>query len=124
MLNPAIAWLGNRQMTFVPLSGIVVDTLITCIVMSLLVSLFTTPAAQKQFRNGQGAGSDANLVERAVLAHLPTKAWSLGLLVGVIAAGVVTPLMYAAFRVLGSAGLSFWEFIILKPCIRQRWGSR
>jgi hypothetical protein len=114
VLNPAISWLGNRQMNFVPLSGIAVDTLITCIVMSLLVSLFVTPPAQRQFGAGRLTGSNADVVGSGILAHFPTKAWSLGLLIGIIVAAIVTPLMFAAFRMFGSPGLSFVGFIILK----------
>jgi hypothetical protein len=114
VLNPAIAWIGNRQMAFVPLSGIVIDTAITCIVLSMLVSLFVTPASRKEFRAGHLTGSDTQFAESGVLAHFPSKAWSFGLLMGVIAAVVITPLMFAAFRVLGSPGLPFWGFIILK----------
>src|SRR5215472_8746511 len=79
VLNPAIAWLVNQRMAFVPLSGdnsIVVDTVKTCIVMSLLVSLFVTPAAQREFRAGQLSGSDTVFVESGAVAHLPSKAWS------------------------------------------------
>jgi len=116
-LNPAIAWIGNRQMAFVPLSGgnsIVVDTAITCVVLSLLVSLFVTPASRRAFRAGRLTGTDMDFMERGVLAHVPSKAWSFGLLTGVVAGVVITPLMFAIFRVLGSAGLPFWGFIILK----------
>jgi hypothetical protein len=117
VLNPAIAWLGNRRMAFVPLSGdnsIIVDTAVTCIVLSLLVSLFVTPAAHREFRAGRLTGSDTVFAESCVLAHLPNKAWSFGLLMGAVAATVITPIMFATFRVLGSAGISFAGFIILK----------
>jgi len=117
VLNPAIAWLGNRRMEFVPLSGdnsIIVDTAVTSIVLSLLVSLFVTPAAHREFRAGRLTGSDTVFWESSLLAYLPSKAWSFGLLIGVVAAAVITPLMFATFRVLGSAGLSFAGFIILK----------
>jgi hypothetical protein len=117
VLNPAISWLGNRRMAFVPLSGdnsIIVDTAVTCIVLSLLVSLFVTPAAHRELRAGRVTGSDMVFWESGVLAHLPSKAWSFGLLVGVAAAAVITPLMFGTFRVLGSAGLSFAGFVILK----------
>ena len=114
VLNPAIAWIGNRQMAFVPLSGLVIDTIITCIVLSLLVSLFVTPATQREFRAGRLTGSDTDFVGRGVLAHFPKKAWSLGLLIGIVAAIVIAPLMFAAFRMLGSRGLPFLGFIILK----------
>jgi len=125
VLNPAIAWLGNRQMAFVPLSGdnsIIVDTAVTSIVLSLLVSLFVTPAAQREFRDGRLTGSATVSWERGVLAHLPSKAWSFGLLMGVVAAAIITPLMFAAFRVLGSAGLSFAAFIVLKAAYTAALG--
>jgi hypothetical protein len=117
VLNPAIAWLGNRGMAFVPLSGdnsIIVDTAVTCIVLSLLVSLFITPAARREFRAGRLTASDTVFAESGVLAHLPSTAWSFGLLMGVVAAAVITPLTFAAFRLLGSTGLSFAGFIVLK----------
>ena len=117
VLNPAIAWLGNRQMAFVPLSGdnsIIVDTAVTSIVLSLLVSLFVTPAAHREFRAGRLTGSATVSWERGVLAHLPSNAWSFGLLMGVVAAAIITPLMFVTFRMLGSAGVSFAGFIVLK----------
>jgi hypothetical protein len=126
VLNPAIAWLGNRRMAFVPLSGsnsIIVDTAVTSIVLSLLVSLFVTPAAHREFRAGRLTGSDTVFWESGVLAHLPSKAWSFGLLIGVVAAAVITPLMFGAFRVLGSTGLSFAGFVILKAVYTAALGS-
>jgi multidrug efflux pump subunit AcrB len=117
VLNPTIAWLGNRRMAFVPLSGgngITVDTAVTSIVLSLLVSLFVTPAAHREFRAGRLTTSDTVFSESGVLAHLPSKAWSFGLLIGVVAAAVIAPLMSGTFRVLGLHGLSFAGFAILK----------
>jgi hypothetical protein len=117
VLNPAIAWLGNRQMAFVPLSGdnsIVVDTAVTSIVLSLLVSLFATPAVHRELRAGQITGSDAVFWERRVLSHLPVQAWSVGLLIGVVAAAILTPLIFGVFRMVGASGLPFALFALLK----------
>ena len=117
VLNSAITWLGNRRMAFVPLFGdnsVIVDIAVTSIVLSLLVSLFVTPAAQREFRAGRLTGAETVLPESGVLAHLPSKAWSFGLLIGVVAAAVITPLMFATFRALGFDGLSFAAFTILK----------
>ena len=117
VLNPALAWLGNRRMAFVPLSGgnsIVVDTAVTSIVLSLLVSLFVTPTARREFGAGRLTGNDTAFRKSGVLAHCSSGAWSFGLLMGVVAAAVITPLLFATFYVLGSAGLSFGRFIILK----------
>lgn len=117
VLNPAIAWLGNRQMAFVPLFGensIVVDTAVTSIVLSLLVSLFVTPAVRREHRAGQITGSDAVSWEQRLLSHLPVQAWSVGLLLGIVAAVILTPLIFAAFRMAGSSGLPFAGFALLK----------
>jgi hypothetical protein len=117
VLNPAIAWLGNRQMAFVPLSGensIVVDTAVTSIVLSLLVSLFVTAAVRRELRDDQITGSDAVPWERRLLSHLPVQAWSVGLLIGVAAAVILTPIIFAVFRMLGFSGLPFAWFALLK----------
>ncbi len=117
VLNPVIAWLGNRQMAFVPLLGdnsILVDTAVTSIVLSLLVSLFVTPAVRRELRAGQLAESDAVPWERRVLLHLPVQAWSVGLLIGIIAAVILTPLILGMFRIVGSSGLPFAGFVLLK----------
>jgi hypothetical protein len=117
VLNPAIAWLGNRQMAFVPLSGensIVVDTAVTSIVLSLLVALFVTSAVRREFRAGQLTASEAVPWEGRVLSHLPVQPWSVGLLIGVVAAVILTPLVLGVFRVVGSSGLPFAGFALLK----------
>lgn len=117
VLNPAIAWLGNRQMAFVPLVGdnsIVVDTVVTSIVLSLLVSLFVTPAVRRELHAGQLTVTDAVSGEGGVLSHLPVQAWAFGLLMGIVAAVIFTPLMFGVFRLFGSPGLSFGGFALLK----------
>jgi hypothetical protein len=78
VLNAAISWLGNRRMAFVPLSGdnsIIVDTAVTCIVLSLLVSLFVIPAAHREFRAGRLPGGDTVFWESGVLAHFAEQSW-------------------------------------------------
>ena len=125
VLNPAISWLGNRRMTFVPLTGdqgMIVDTIATAIVLSLLVSLFVTPAARREFDAGRLTGGNIGSFESAVLAHWPSKAWSFGLLTGVVAAVVLAPLMYALISLLGSGGLSFAAFVILKAAYTAALG--
>src|SRR5262249_62064632 len=77
VLNPAIAWLGNRRMAFEPLSGensIIVDTAATCIILSLLVPLFVTPAAHRQLRAGQRTGRATAVWESSLLGQLPVNA--------------------------------------------------
>jgi hypothetical protein len=125
VLNPAIAWLGNRQMAFVPLTGensIVVDTAVTSTVLSLLVSLFVTPAARRDLRAGQISWSDAVPWEGRVLSRLPVQAWSLGLLIGIVAAVILTPLIFGVFRMAGFSGLPFAAFALLKAAYTPALG--
>ena len=117
VLNPAMAWLGNRQMAFMPLSGdngIAVDTAITSIVLSLLVSLFVTPAVRRELNAGQLTVSEAVPWEGRVLSHLPVQAWAVGLLIGIVAAVILTPLVLGVFHIVGASGLSFAAFALLK----------
>ena len=117
VLNPVIAWLGNRQMDFMPLWGgnsIVVDTAVTSIVLSLLVALFTASGVRQALHTGrlQAIGG----VPRAgrLLSHLPRQAWSLGLLLGLGIACVLTPLTFGLFHALGFPGLPFAWFALFK----------
>ena len=117
VLNPAMAWLGNRQMAFMPLSGdngIAVDTAVTSIVLSLLVSLFVTPAVRRELNAGQLTVGEAVPREGRVLSRLPVQAWAVGLLIGIVAAIILTPLIFGVFHMMGAAGLPFAAFALLK----------
>ena len=116
VVNPAIAWLGNRQMNFMPLWGgnsIVVDTAVTSIILTLLVSLFITSGVRQALHTGR---LQAGGVPRAgsLLSHLPKRAWSLGLLLGLAIACVLTPLTFGLFYALGFSGLPFAWFALFK----------
>ncbi len=117
VLNPVVAWLGNRQMSFMPLSGggsIVVDTAITSIVLSLLVAMFTTSGVHQALHNGQIKATDESPRAGRLLSHLPRQAWSLGLLLGLVSACVLTPLTFGLFHALGFSGLPFAGFALFK----------
>lgn len=117
VLNPAIAWLGNRQMAFVSLTGensLVVDTAVTCVVLSLLVSLFVTPAVRAELSAGQLSMTGVATWEACALSRLPVQAWSVGLIIGVAAAAVLTPLIFGVFHLAGSSGVPFAAFALLK----------
>ena len=117
VLNPVLAWFGNRQMDFMPLSGggsIVVDTAITSIVLSLLVALFMASGVRKALQAGSLEATDESRTAGRLLSHLPRKAWALGLLLGVGIACVLTPLTFGLFRSLGFSGLPFWAFALFK----------
>lgn len=117
VLNPVLAWLGNRQMDFTPLSGgnsIVVDTAITCIVLSLLVALFIASGVRQALLAGSLSTTNGSPRAGRLLSHLPRKAWALGLLLGLGVACVLTPLTFGLFHALGSSGLSFAGFALFK----------
>lgn len=117
VLNPIVAWLGNRQMDFVPLSGwnsIVFDTAVTSIVLSLLVTLFTTSGVRKALLAGRIKTTDGFPRTEYLLSRLPKQAWSLGLLLGLGIACVLAPLTFGVLHALGFPGLPFVGFAILK----------
>jgi hypothetical protein len=117
VLNPVVAWLGNRQMSFMPLSGegsIVVDTAVTAIVLSLLVALFTAWGVRRVLRAGGLESSASSPRAGGLLSYLPKRAWALGLLLGLGAAGILTPLTLALFHALDVPGLSFAWFALFK----------
>ena len=115
VLNPLFAWVGNMAMADVPLTGIAVDTAITCILMSLLVALFISPETRRALEAGilDAAGQPSTRAGR-LLRHLPARPWKLGLLLGLAAAAVVTPCLVGFFTVLGVTSLSFFAFALLK----------
>jgi hypothetical protein len=117
VLNPVIAWLGNRQMEFMPLTGdnsIVADTGVTCIVLSLLVALFTAAGVHREFHAGNLEITAGSPRAGRVLSHLPRRAWALGLLLGIGVACVLTPLTFWLFHALGFSGLAFGWFALFK----------
>jgi hypothetical protein len=117
VINPVVAWVGNRPMNFVPLAGsnsIVVDTAMTCIVLSLLVALFISSALRRDLHAGRLEDTGGRPLAGRLLSHLPGQAWALGLLLGLGLACVLTPLTYLLFHALGFAGLSFGWFALFK----------
>jgi uncharacterized membrane protein YhdT len=117
VLNPVIAWLGNRQMNFMPLSGgnsIVIDTAVTSVVLSLLVALFTASGTRQALHAGRLLVSNSFPRAGGLLSHLPKEAWALGLLIGFVVACLFTPLIYGLFHAFGLSGLPFAWFALFK----------
>jgi hypothetical protein len=117
VLNPAIAWLGNREMAFVPLTGgngILVDTIVTSVVLSVLVSLFVSSATGRAISEGKIAADEVRVSLAPMLARMPDQPWANGLLIGVAAAFVLSILFYLVFRAFGWPGLPFAAFAFSK----------
>jgi len=116
-LNPVVAWLGYRQLDFVPLWGrnsIVVDTAVTSVILSLLVTLFTTSGVRQALQTGRVRATDGFPRAGRLLSHLPDRAWPLGLLLGLGVAFVLTPITFGLFQVLGYSGLPLAGFALFK----------
>jgi len=117
VLNPVVVWLMYRQLDFVPLWGrnsIVVDTAVTSIVLSLLVVLFTASGARRALHTGHLVTTEVSPRAGRMLSQLPRQAWSLGLLLGLGIACVLTPLTFGLFHALGFPGLPFAWFALFK----------
>lgn len=115
VLNPFFAWLSNREMTDVPLAGAAaVDTAITCMIMSLLVTLFISADTRRAIRAGGLETAGRPLREKSLLRYLPVRPWKLGLLLGLAVAAVVTPCLVGLFRSFGVTSFSFFAFAAIK----------
>jgi hypothetical protein len=116
-LNPAVAWIGYRQLNFVPLWGrnsMVVDTAVTSVVLTLLVTLFTTSGVRQALQTGRVRATEGFPRAGRLLSQLPRRAWSLGLLLGLGIACVLTPLTFGLFNALGFSGLPLAWFALFK----------
>lgn len=115
VLNPFFAWLGNMEMADVPLAGAAaVDTAVTCMVMSLLVTLFVSADTRRGLKAGNLETSESPLRAGRLLRHLPVRPWKLGLLLGLAVAAVVTLCLLGLFSALGVVSFSFFAFALLK----------
>lgn len=114
VVNPALAWLLNRRMDPIPLDGLVVDTAITCLALSLLVALFTTAGVRGALARGElfqtGGPPGAGLF----LSRLPRGPVKLGLTLGFAAAFVLAPVAFGLFQALGRESLPFAGFALFK----------
>ena len=53
ILNPALAWVLNRQAAYVGDGEIVTDTAITCVLMTLIVTLFVVSGTRRELEAGR-----------------------------------------------------------------------
>lgn len=117
VLNPGLAWLGNRQMEVMTLGGdrsLVLDTAITSIVMSLLVTLCVTWGVQRDLKAGRLTVPRGFSRNGGLLSRLPRRAWALGLVLGVGLAILLASLILAVCHLFGLSGVPFVEFATLK----------
>lgn len=115
VLNPFFAWLSNRSMADVPLTpSASLDTIITCLIMSVLVSVFICAETRRVLKAGGLKISSQAPRANGLLRRLPKRPWRLGLLLGIGAALVVTPWLIGLFSLFAVTSLPFFAFALLK----------
>lgn len=92
----------------------VVDTAVTSVVLTLLVTLFTTSGVRQALQTGRVRATEGFPRAGRLLSQLPRRAWSLGLLLGLGIACVLTPLTFGLFNALGFSGLPLAWFALFK----------
>ena len=88
VVNPAIDWMSGRHKGPQPLwapDGLVGNFVVTSLILSVLVALFAGLGARREQRTGRFEGRPA---APRWLARLTGRAWLLGLIFGVVAAGL------------------------------------
>ncbi len=114
IVNPLVSWVGNRTLRFTPLTGILVDLAITCLIMSTLVALFVTSGVRRDIKRGRIRTDDRALRAAGLLSRLPRSWWALGPLLGVGFAVVLVPVTCGVAAILGLPGLTFGWLVLLK----------
>ena len=114
IVNPLVSWIGNRAMQFTPLTGILVDMAITCLIMSTLIALFTVSSVRRDIKAGKIRADDRAVRAAGLLSRLPRSWWALGLLLGAGFASVLVPVTCGVAAILGLPGLTFGWLVLLK----------
>ncbi len=117
ILNPFLSWLGTREMENATLFGahsIIIDTAITSIVASLLVTLFTASGVRRDLKARRIAVPESIARTKSPLFRLPRKSWTLGLVLGVGIAVVLVSLTLAVFHLFNIIEISFQSFMVIK----------
>lgn len=109
VVNPAIDWLSSRQRGAQPIwgaDGLVVNFVITSLILSTLVGLFSALGARR-------LAGDGSATPRRWLRRLPRRGWLAGLVLGAGAAAVVIALFWA-LHALGVTTLTLVALMIVK----------
>ena len=115
VLNPAFAWLGNREMHDVPMfPAIILDTGITCVIMTLLISLFVSADTKRAVESETIKATEYVSRRTRALTHLPARPWHFGITLGCIIAFLAIPCLMLAAHFLDMTSLSFFHFALLK----------
>jgi len=113
VVNPLLAFLINRNVDTVTLSGIVVDTIITSIVMTWLVAVFSAADINRQLQ--AGLFKDENLPQPGpILSRLPRQGALLGMVLFICAVLIMVTLTVSMFLLFGITELSVNRLALFK----------
>jgi hypothetical protein len=113
VVNPILAFLINRNAESVSLSGIIVDTIITSIVMTWLVTVFSAADINRQLRAGRF--KNENLPKSGpVLSRLPRKGRLLGTVLFICTVLLMVTLTVSLFSLLDITELSVYRLALFK----------
>jgi len=112
-VNPLLAFLINRNVDTVALSGILVDTIITSIVMTWLVTVFSAADINRQLRAGRF--KDENLPQPGlILSRLPRRGVLLGTVLFIFTVLIMVTLTVSMFSLFGITELSVDRLALFK----------
>lgn len=113
VVNPLLAFFINRNVDSIALSGIVIDTIITSIVMTWLVTVFSAADINRQLRAGNF--KNENLLHPGpILSQLPRQGILLGTVLFIYTVLVIVTLAISLFSLLGITELSVDKFALFK----------
>lgn len=113
VVNPLLIFLLNSNADSVALPGIVIDTIITSIVMTWLVTIFSAADVNRQLRTGHF--KDENLPRPGpILSRLPKRGVLLGMILFVCTALILTTLTVYLFSLIGITELSVSRLALFK----------
>lgn len=113
VVNPLLVFLINRNAESVALSGVLVDTIITSIVMTWLVTVFSAADINRQLRAGRF--KDENLPRPGpLLSRLPRRGILLGTVLFICAVLIMVTLTVSVFSLLGITELSVDRLALFK----------
>lgn len=113
VVNPLLAFLINRNVDSVALSGILVDTIITSIVMTWLVTVFSAADINRQLRAGRFKGEDLPQ-PGPILSRLPRRGVLLGTVLFICAVLIMVTLTVSVFSLFGIEELSVDSLALFK----------
>jgi len=113
VVNPLLAFLINRNVDSVALPGILIDTIITSIVMTWLVTVFSTADINRQLRAGHF--KNENLPHPGpILLRLPRQGILLGAVLFICTILIMVTLTISMFSLFGITELSVEKLALFK----------